>query len=526
MKGVLVEYKYYLSQLNENEAKLYIFLYNQIFAFTDSFKVDVPVETIHKVIKAIMLDHPELFWFEGKWKAAYEGDAVRIIPKYKSIMNHTRIRAHIENTTENILKKCSDSAIRNIKLVYDWLINNVCYSHSENDQTIEGSFIDQKAVCKGIAKAFQLLMNRLDIPSFLIEGTLDGQIPHIWNVVFVNDCFYHVDVTMGYQNFRFLFHNPDRNKHYPCFMVSDKTITETHVIYPGQLPSCPTDFNLNQFLVEQLEIPAKLTQYGILKYLDKGSTCTVFKVFCNNGSQYALKVAESGGNETNYAHACAEHEKMKLLSGCNGVVKLADSAISETKKTVYLLFPYCKPLTIRRKEDDFDPVKSTLKLGIDVLNALIECHNHGIYHLDIQPKNIYFDETGRAILGDFGNSKFEHELKTLNRGIGTLAYMAPEVYHSGTYGQASEIYSLGLILYALLNQAMLPFMEDNNLHNAIKVRLNGRELPPPRNSNDKIWKCISRMCAFDLTKRVPTYTEALNSLQEILPSPAPLDIAT
>lgn len=506
-----MEYKYYLAQLNKEETVLYSFIYTKIKELADSFKVNASSEVVQRIIKAIMMDNPELFWFEGKWKAVYGVDGILIFPKYKKMSNINEISNEINNSVENTLECCQGSDIMRIMKVYDWLLENVQYCHTDNDQTIEGVFGDKKAVCKGIAKAFQICMNKLNIPSFLIEGTLDGKVSHAWNVVFINEKFYHVDVTTGYQLFSNMFKNEGRNKHYPCFMISDRTISKTHRMYLENYPCCLDDFDLNGFLVKQFNIPDKFLQYGKVEYLDKGSTCTVFKI-SGRDSNYALKIIDSINDNSKYTKACMELEKLQILSENKCVMKLKDSVVEQQKGRVYMLFKFYKTLSERRKESDFDKEKDVLMLGVDLLNAMIECREKGIYHLDIQPKNIYFDCNNRAILGDFGNSMYDYELEDLRGGIGTIAFMAPEVYIEGKYGQASEIYSLGIVLYSFMNNAKLPFAETNDSHTGIVRRLNGENLPIPIGCKETIWQCFSKMCAFDITKRYSTYEDARDAL--------------
>ena len=374
--------------------------------------------------------------------------------------------------------------------------------------------VEKRAVCKGIAKTFQLMMNRMAIPSYLMEGTIDGLIPHIWNVVYINNQFYHIDVTMGYEMFASLFAGLNRNKHYPCFLVSDKTIAETHKMYNENFPLCSFDFDIDDFLVQLLCVPREFDRYGKLKYLDKGSTCTVFGAFHLN-SRYVLKVVAAYNNPEMFRGACLELEKLQMLAHCQGITKLVDSVVSEDNVSVYMLMDYYKSLTIRRKETGFDSVKHTLLLGVDLLNAMINCRNRGIYHLDIQPKNIYFDENDRAVLGDFSGAIFDKELKSLKPKRGTLAFMAPEVYSAGDYGQTSEIYSLGIVLYSLLNNARLPFADSNNLNVAMRIRLDGTELPRPCHCETDIWECIRKMCVFNPSDRYQTYEDVKEDLERI-----------
>ena len=60
-----MEYKYYLSLLNEKDKTLYNFIYNQITECADSFEVDSSVQSVHRVIKAIIRKHSIFSW--EKW---------------------------------------------------------------------------------------------------------------------------------------------------------------------------------------------------------------------------------------------------------------------------------------------------------------------------------------------------------------------------------------------------------------------------------------------------------------------------
>lgn len=511
-----MEYKYYLSLLNEKERYIYLYIYDRLSQNKDVFRVDADLELIHKVVKAIMLDNPELFWFEGKWRADTDFCIIQMLPNYKScIKNKTELVQYIEQEIDSILCVCEGSRMDCIKKVYDWLIFNVEYDFTRNDQTIEGVFIDKKAVCKGIAKAFQICMNKMEIPSFLVEGTLDGQTIHVWNMVYLDGFFYHVDVTMGYQRFAHFFQGMNRNKFYPCFLVSDQTILMTHKIYHNCYPECMEDYDINAYLVKQLNVPQRFLKYDVVKYLDKGSTCQVLQL-TNADKNHVLKIIELSGLPDNSIFIRRELEILNELSDCKNVVHLIDSEIDSENQIMYLLLEYAKPLSVRRRERDFHFEKDTLQLGVDVLQAMIECHKRKIYHLDIQPKNIYYDNTNRAVLADFGNARYEHELNEVSMKVGTIAFLAPEVYNEGKYGQASEIYSLGIVLYSLLNEAKLPFTDKLEANKAIELRLFGEELQKPCNCDEEFWKCIKKMCAYDMRERYHTYEQVQSDLLLLL----------
>lgn len=481
-----MDYFSYRARLDRKDKRLYDRLYRKISARTGSFEVRASVERIHRALKAMLLDHPELYWFEGKWSGAPKGRRFCMMPKYKELQG--------DLSAAMVAAQFQGAPIDRIKAAYDWLLANVAYGVSENDQTIYGALQQRRAVCKGIAKTFQLWMNRMGIPSFLAEGTIDGKVSHIWNVVWLDGAFYHVDVAIGYPCFAYLFEGLERNRRYPCFMVSDQTIRQTHRIYDQSLPACPQDYPLDDYIAKALGIP-KEWQSPAPKYLDKGSTCVVMKA----GSD-VIKVAKG-------AAALAEREMMAGLAEIPGVAKLKESKADG--ETVYLRMPYYKPLRLRRKEADFD----ALAMAKDLLGGLIACREKGVYHLDVQPKNIYFDAGGKALLADFGNAAYASELEQLLPRRGTLAFMAPEAYENGDYGQASELYALGLVLYSLLNKAQLPFSDAGAFEAALQRRLGGEAMHQPPDCSDALWQALRKMIAFEKKERFQTYEECLQALE-------------
>ena len=91
-------------------------------------------------------------------------------------------------------------------------------------------------------------------------------------------------------------------------------------------------------------------------------------------------------------------------------------------------------------------------------NALELCEKRGIIHRDIKPDNIFINDNGDYKLGDFGVARQLEKSSTFMSRRGNQAYMAPEVYKGEWYGEKADIYSLGLVLYRLLNNSRIPFM--------------------------------------------------------------------
>ena len=117
-------------------------------------------------------------------------------------------------------------------------------------------------------------------------------------------------------------------------------------------------------------------------------------------------------------------------------------------------------------EDAPRPVARALALATDVAAALAHAHQHDVIHRDVKPANIWRDEQGRGVLGDFGLAVAPHlHAHPWNGLVGTAAYAAPEQLVGGCCDARSDLYSLGAVLFQLL-VGRPPFREDS-VHRAM-----------------------------------------------------------
>ena len=160
------------------------------------------------------------------------------------------------------------------------------------------------------------------------------------------------------------------------------------------------------------------------------------------------------------------------------------------------------------------------KLAIDLCEALVYCQNRGLIHRDIKPGNIFVDSMGRFKLGDFGVARTAEKTMGGLSKQGTESYMAPEVYYVRPYGANVDIYSLGMVLYGLMNANRLPFwpLPPNfvgfaDKMNALTMRMEGAELPRPLSGSDEFVEIILKACEHDPKKRYRTAGEMLAALK-------------
>ena len=115
--------------------------------------------------------------------------------------------------------------------IHDALVKHVNYYKYEDINTIPsikhtayGALVEKEAVCDGYSKAFKLLLDKVGIDSIIISGTTDN-VSHAWNLVKLDDEYYHVDVTSDK-----LEEKADKYVVHTYFNVNDEKISKSHTI--------------------------------------------------------------------------------------------------------------------------------------------------------------------------------------------------------------------------------------------------------------------------------------------------------
>ena len=165
-------------------------------------------------------------------------------------------------------------------------------------------------------------------------------------------------------------------------------------------------------------------------------------------------------------------------------------------------------------------LEETLRLGISVCKALDKCRQFGYIYPNLKPENILFDRNGVCKLGDFGSFSCLEPSKTSVAFKRTQYYMAPEFIESGKINCTADTYSLGLVLYSLVNRGRLPFVEKypqevtvNGLDRSMKLRLEGESFEKPELCSDALFEVISKACAFKPNERYLTPKQMLDDLK-------------
>ena len=158
------------------------------------------------IIKAVALDHPEVFWVDYYHYSEINTFLSTILSFNYFMSHHERIEAEAEMNAwkKYILQYMASSTKPEGKLwmIYDYLSRQVRYAErgAKYSHTLLGCIpsFGHSAVCEGISKGYKFLANAVDLPCVIIEGRihLEGRkpIPHAWNMVESSRGQLHIDV--------------------------------------------------------------------------------------------------------------------------------------------------------------------------------------------------------------------------------------------------------------------------------------------------------------------------------------------
>lgn len=216
---------------------------------------------------------------------------------------------------------------------------------------------------------------------------------------------------------------------------------------------------------------------------------------------------------------------MSKLKGNPGIVAYEDYAVLQHQNDIgwdiLIRMELLHPLPELMRNHNLTE-NEVVDLGISMCEALSICHSNNIIHRDIKPDNIFVSDNGYYKLGDFGVARtIEKTVSGLSKK-GTYTYMAPEVYKGETYGCSVDIYSLGMVMYRLLNFNREPFLplppeniKYNDKNEALVKRMQGQTFAPPANAGEQLSKIIMKACSFEPQNRFSSADEMKRELEKI-----------
>jgi len=215
-------------------------------------------------------------------------------------------------------------------------------------------------------------------------------------------------------------------------------------------------------------------------------------------------------------------EEINALEMFEGNTHIVSYKLSSVKRhedglgfDILILMEYLQSLTQYLRENEIREA-DVIRLGMDLCSALEIMRKKNMLHRDIKPQNIFYNEISGFKLGDFGISHSSMR-DFYSSTAGTRVYAAPEIIKAEKIeagDNRSDIYSLGLIMYQLLNDYKLPFITDEcNPGEAFERRLSNEPYPKLNNVNLKLSAIVEKACAFNKCDRYHNETDMRKELE-------------
>lgn len=169
----------------------------------------------------------------------------------------------------------------------------------------------------------------------------------------------------------------------------------------------------------------------------------------------------------------------------------------------YIVMEYVPGTDLRKliKERGALPVEQALKIIEQVAQGVAAAHNKNIVHRDIKPGNVLITPDGTAKVADFGIARAVSDSKQLTEpGVvwGTTAYLSPEQIRGDTATPASDVYSIGVVLYEMLS-GKPPFQGEDRV--AIALQHLHDDPPPLGEKNPKVPRGVEYLISRAMSKQ-------------------------
>ena len=271
------KYQFFYDQMPENHLRLFYTKALQAAQQRESTFV-IPSHAAGKISFSNALlymfgDHPELFDLNighlNTWRTLSNQWKIQLFYR-ESGESAAQREVNFCNAVEQILCECFPNGWQHLsplmreKLIFNYIADHIAYDHEalQNSRTTPGwssqssdawsaygALVKKKAVCQGVACAFKLLCDQVDIPSLVVIGTvLSVNERHAWNMVRIDGHFYHVDCTWM---LRTEINTQIPYRRYKYFNIPDQMFQGERTVEMDYLPKCRS-LRHNPFFIRKL----------------------------------------------------------------------------------------------------------------------------------------------------------------------------------------------------------------------------------------------------------------------------------
>jgi serine/threonine-protein kinase len=250
--------------------------------------------------------------------------------------------------------------------------------------------------------------------------------------------------------------------------------------------------------------PPTLGDYELEEELGRGAMGVVYKAWEPALQRYVALKMMLGGEQAAPAEVSRFRSEAQAAAGLSHRHIVPVYHVGESDSRLFFSMKYVEGTTLAAlvRQGPLQPRRAARYLTA-ISRAVQHAHEHGILHRDLKPSNVLIDGEDQPVVTDFGLAKrVEGGASLTGTGVivGTPSYMAPEqaAGSPGQVGPASDVYSLGAILYELVT-GRPPFQAASVVEVLLMVR--GEEPVPPRRLNPAIDADLELICLKCLEKR-------------------------
>lgn len=196
---MLKSYYVYFYYLLTAEAKAtYRLLYESLLQLQEEVIVKGSMKNISSIIEYLLMDHPKFYYVDQSNQYFYKKGTTLVV-KWNYLYDKANIKKYNLLLDKRLQKSrqilSGKTAYEKTEIIYRNISNHVTYDlNSQFRDNLIGAYINRRAVCHGIATLFKVWCDYNQIPCIMVQG-YGAKEAHMWNMVKIEGCFYHVDVT-------------------------------------------------------------------------------------------------------------------------------------------------------------------------------------------------------------------------------------------------------------------------------------------------------------------------------------------
>jgi serine/threonine protein kinase len=256
-------------------------------------------------------------------------------------------------------------------------------------------------------------------------------------------------------------------------------------------------------------LPRAFDGYDLLQEIGRGAMGIVYKAWDPRLKRFVALKMMLGGEHASAVELSRFRSEAQAAAGLSHRNIVPVYQVGAADGLAYFCMKHVEGTTLAARVSQGPlPPRDAARLVALIAHAVDHAHQRGILHRDLKPSNVLIDDDDQPVVTDFGLAKRTRLAPGGSAGgltqtgaiVGTPSYMAPEqaVANAGEVGPASDVYSLGAILYELLT-GRPPFQAASAVDVLLLVR--SEEAIRPRLLNPRIDSDLELICLKCLEKR-------------------------